>query len=161
VTGHPAPPNLAYKPPKMLSAADLVLALPAGWSEFAHPDGLRELRAGVDGEGGILQVSRFEAEAAGFVLAQSHLGALAAEMGKQLDEKGGGWGSPVRKTETTCTLGRLGVAVFADGSFPAMLLLVTAADARGAAWMWTFLGPSLTASELEQAMGIVTGASLG
>jgi hypothetical protein len=144
----------------MLSAADLVLVLPAGWSEWAHPDGLRELRVGIEGGAGILQVSRFEPEAAGFVVAQRELGALAAAMGKRLDESGGGWGPVARHTEATCALGRLGVAVFAEGSFPAMLLLVTAADARGAAWMWTFLGPSLTAPELEQAMGIVTGASL-
>jgi hypothetical protein len=145
-------------PPSSLLAS-LVLAPPKGWTEVAHPDDLRELRAGPSGERGILQVSRFVPAQHAFVAGQRDLGAFAAELGKRLGGAAGTWGTAKEGREATCALGRLGLAVFEEGSFAAMLLFVTVT--KDASFLWTYLGPDLEAPEIEQTLTLVTTATLG
>ena len=144
----------------MLPATKLTLTLPTGW--FEHPNAeVREVRADASGEHGILQVSRFEPEQLSFVVGQPDLGAFAVEMGHRLGGAEKVWGASREGLESTCVLGRLGLAVFVGGQFAAMILLVTVAEAGDAAYLWTYLGPDLHAPQVEQAMGIVKGASAG
>lgn len=141
----------------MLPPTDLVLALPKGWSEHPHPDGIRELRATVGDDQGILQVSRFVPEHTAFVAGHADLGAFAVELGHRLGGAEKSWGHAQKGLSSTCALGRLGMAVFAGGQFPAMILLVTVSP--NAAYMWTYLGPSVEAPQVEQALAMVKGAT--
>lgn len=141
----------------VLPPTDLVIALAAGWSEHPHPDGIRELRAAASDDRGVLQVSRFVPEHTAFVSGQPDLGAFAVELGHRLGGAEKTWGQAGKGMASTCALGRLGMAVFAGGQFPAMILLVTVSPR--AAYMWTYLGPSLDAPQVEQALGMVKAAT--
>ena len=92
-----------------------------------------------------------------FVAGHADLGAFAVELGQRLGGAEKTWGHAERGIESRCALGRLGMAVFAGGQFPAMILLVTLSPK--AAYMWTYFGPSVEAPEVEQALGVVKAAT--
>jgi hypothetical protein len=140
----------------MSSLEHLALELPAHWIEEEPHDGLREFWARADGSTGLLQVSEIHPEQLKFVSEQSDLGALAAELGRQLGARGQNWGTPAASKQGECSSGRDGFAIFRDGQYPAMLLWVTlSADS---AFMWTWLGPDPRAQEIAEAVAVVLGA---
>lgn len=140
----------------MSSLERLSLELPAGWIEREPHDELREFWAKADGSTGLLQVSEIHPEQRTFISEQSDLGALAAELGKQLGTRGQNWGTSAAVKQGECGAGRYGFAMFRDGQYPAMLLWVTVS--ANSAFMWTWLGPDPRAEEVAQAVGVVLNA---
>lgn len=53
-------------------------------------------------------------------------------------------------------MGRMGTASFTTDNFPAMLLVITMSSTS--AYMWTWLGPSFDAPEVQEALRVVAEA---
>ncbi|MBX7101945.1 MAG: hypothetical protein K1X89_29785 [Myxococcaceae bacterium] len=160
----PAAPSAtaADQPPKpaaaqMLEVGNLKLEVPAGWTVAKNPELLLELRAGPDGNRGVLQVSKNKPDDATFLRSQKDLGALAEKFGQSLGTRGQNWGKPIGNKQTECAMGRLGIALFAGGEFPSMIILQTVGS-RGA-YLWTWLGPDPKAAEVEQTLRLVMAAT--
>ncbi len=141
---------------QILTPDDLELVLPQGWVEHSNAGGPKEYRPRSDGSTGILQVSKLRRQDYELVAMQGDLGTFAAELGKGLGTRGQNWGSSAGNKQGNCALGRFGFSMFTGGEYPAMLLWVTVSNDSGL--MWTWLGPSPAAPEVDQAVKIVLEA---
>jgi len=130
---------------------DLDLHLPPGWNQRPNPDGPLTYSPKPDDSAGVLQVSKLPDNDYGFIAGHEKLGPFAAEVGARL-----GWGKAVGEKDTPCSMGRLGLATFTSKDFPAMFLFITVSGSS--AHMWTWLGPSVQADEVKQALQIVVEA---
>ncbi len=134
----------------------LELPLTSGWNERPRPDrDVREFWADPEGETGVLQVSELDADNREFARGFADLGVLASGVGERL---GDGWGRSTGSTHGSCAMGRFGLATFSSGAHASMLLFVTLSD--GAAFMWTWLGPTREAAEVREALEIVMNATV-
>lgn len=135
---------------------DLVIDLPIGWVEHINPGGPKEYRPSTDGSTGLLQVSEMAASYFEYLSDEKDLGAFAARLGAYLSTHGETWGRSTGSKQGVCALGRFGFAAFEGGEYPAMLLWVTVSSTS--ALLWTWLGPSLLADEIGEALQIVMNA---
>lgn len=129
----------------------LVLRLPPGWTQRPMEDApLTYVPA--DDSTGVLQVSKMADARYAYIAGQPTLGAFAAEVGARL-----GWGTSLGQKDSTCAMGRLGLATFTSQDFHAMLLLIVVSSS--AAYMWTWLGPDHQSEEVRQALQVICEAA--
>jgi hypothetical protein len=131
----------------------LIVELPAGWVERANPEGPREFSPSQDGTEGVLQVSRL-----GDLPGDVDLGLFAAQLGQGFTEIGQNWGQAIGTKAGPCALGQFGFAMFRGGEFPGMILWIL--QTPDAAFLWSWLGPSLAGETVEQAVRIVLTSRL-
>jgi hypothetical protein len=127
------------------------IELPRGWLELSNPGGPVTYAPRPDDSAGVLQVSRMPDRDYAYIAARERLGPFAAELGARL-----GWGTARRDKDSACAMGRMGLAVFEAEQFPVVLLFVTVSSSS--AYMWTWLGPSPHAAEIELALQVVADA---
>ena len=139
-----------------IRAHELDIDLPPDWVEHPNPGGPIELRPRKDGATGLLQLSRFSDDDFAFIAAQPDLNAFTASFADGLGRAGHNWGTATGTRGGPCTMGRFSICIRSGGEFPAMFVWITVAHT--AAFLWTWLGPSPTAPEVQQALTMVLTA---
>ena len=153
------PPPIAARAPAPIVARndvtippDVVVTLPAGWTELPDRGGPRTFAPRGDDRDGVLQLSNIPDDDYDFIAQHEALAPFASAFGSRLTD----WGTPKLAKDVPSTLGRAGMASFRGGAFPASVLWVVVAPGR--AYMWTWLGPTADAPEVAIAQRIVATA---
>lgn len=142
---------------KDLTAGELRLSVPRAWTVVPNNQLLLELHVGKNGDRGVLQISRLGADGVS-ALTGKDLGAAAVKFGEVNGRRGQNWGRAIGSKHVPCTMGQLGMAIFAGGEFPSMIVWLTVSSSS--AYLWTWLGPDPVAGELEDAVKAVMGATV-